>query len=169
MKLLSFSIVLIVVLSCNSVPDVVPATATLKAKYLVLDEKLSPQIIKCSEDIPNFLNMKEDDCSFKLGNSEYDIEEKYLVDKSGKISEYWVYHSEGPERFSLNKIKKDSILSIALLNDKQVITFTKDKKAIIDAKDTFEIEKVFLEEKMLVVKSKKNIPIRSRKFIYQFQ
>jgi hypothetical protein len=169
MKLLTFSLLLLTLLACSTTPDVVPTTAKIKAKFLVLDEKLSPQIIKCSEDIPNFLNMKADDCSFKLGNSEFDIEEKYLLDKKGAISEYWVYHSEGPERFSLSKIKQDSTLSTALLNDKQGISFTKNKKAIVDSKDTFEIEKVFLEEKMLVVKSNKNIPIRSRKFIYQFQ
>lgn len=169
MKILCFSLLSCILFACSTTPDVVPVSAKMKAKYLVLDEKLSPQIIKCSENISNFLQMKPDECSFKLGNSEFDIEEKYLLDKNGNISEYWVYHSEGPERFNLNKITQDSVLSTALLKENNGVKFTKDRKFVVDKTDTFEIEKVFLEEKMVVVKSKKHIPIRSRKFIYQFQ
>ena len=74
MKLIPIILILLCTISCTN--NHLKPNTQIVAKYITLDEKLSPKHTKCSSDIKQFEKMNEYDCSFLIENNEFDIESK---------------------------------------------------------------------------------------------
>lgn len=147
-------LIFIFFMSCSQRPEVqAPAGAVVIAKYQVLNEYLSPAHYKCAEPAVEFLQMDPYDCSFRLGRSEFDIEYKILFDTLGRTMSYWRYLPEGPLVYSITDLEKDTVLRNALHINAGHIRISANRQHIIDGKDTFQMEEVFVKEKLLLVRS----------------
>jgi hypothetical protein len=137
------------------------------AKYVVLDEELSPDHVKCVEEIKEFLKMDVNDCSFLLDNKEFDIEEKFVLDNSGQLKEYWRYKPMGPLTYDLEDLRSDKKFSDMIGADKIKINSSPDQ--IFDSGDTLIIEKIYHEEKLIFVERKSELKNKQRRLIFEFE
>ncbi|PKB45222.1 hypothetical protein AX016_3460 [Cellulophaga sp. RHA19] len=85
----------------------VPKSARITVKYRVLDEEISPNNINCAYRVASYLQMKDNDCSFKIEEFEFDIERKYVLNSNGSLKEYWMYLAEGPLTYSMEQLNDD--------------------------------------------------------------
>lgn len=155
--------------SCASQKDyTISQNAFVVSKYLVLDEKLSPQITNCARAIPDFKDF-DNDCSFLLDKMEFDVQEKYNVDTYGKLKEYLRYKSEGALFYTLEDLKTDTIYYNSLGLKNFNLAFSEDKKYIIDSSDTLEIERIFPNEKLIFTKRTSKQIEDKRRVIYQYE
>ena len=137
------------------------------AKYVVLDEELSPDHVKCEDDIKEFLKMDDLDCSFLVDNQEFDIEEKFVIDHNGRLKEYWDYRPMGPLIYDLKELIADQKFAELIRADKIRITSSSDY--IFDSGDTLKIEKIYQEEKLIFVERNSDLRNKHRRLIFEFE
>ena len=137
------------------------------AKYIVLDEELSPDHVKCEDEIKEFLKMDDLDCSFLLDNQEFDIEEKFVLDNNGQLKEYWNYKPMGPLTYDLKDLKADQKFSDLIGAGNIRITSSSDY--IFDSGDTLKIEKIYQEEKLIFVERTSELRNKHRRLIFEFE
>src|SRR5690606_1984524 len=94
-------------IGCTENKSELPKSSKISAKYIVLDEKISPNNINCSDKSVPYLKLQNNDCSFSIENYEFDIEKKYLIDNNGNLNEFWTYRSEGPLTYSIDELNQD--------------------------------------------------------------
>jgi hypothetical protein len=166
-KIHSF-LLLMLALSCQSIVDTIPEHMVISSKYIVLDENKSANHVKCNNNTPPFLKMEESDCSFKLRNMEFDISRKFKIDKQGKIIEFWRYLPEGPLVYTLNDIVKDKGIEEEIEYQKFAVKISNDRRWIIDNIDTTEIETIFIEEKLILMKQNNKLQKKGLRIIYSY-
>jgi len=169
MKIPHFLFLICLIQSCSKTIQQLPPNAKLSAKYVVLDETLSPGNVKCSEDIKAFDEMGENDCSFILKEFEFDIEDKFVLDDKGTVAEFWNYLSEGPVTYSINELKLDTSLFNSIGGNRLLVMSSSDGSAIIDSGDTMKIEQVFPDEKLVFVELDPSLKKNGRRFIYEYK
>jgi hypothetical protein len=145
-----------------------PVHARITAKYRVLDERMSPDFVKCAEKRKEFLQAGPYACSFKLSGLEFVIERKFVLDSSGHLLEYWPYHAEGPEIYTQQDLARNPSLRREEGLDDFHITFI-GTKAIADGLDTVEITRVFPKERLLFTRRSAQDSLNGRRLIYQYQ
>jgi hypothetical protein len=143
--------------------------AQIIAKYQTLDEIISPNHYKCSDIVKDFKKVGEYDCSFKIDNYEFDIEKKFILDKNGNIKEYWTYLAEGPLTYNLQELKSDEKFLESIGGIELNITFLKDRIHILDKRDTLEIEKVFSEQKLILIKQSAEMKKDGRRLLFEYK
>ncbi len=163
-----FFLSFLLLMNCETVTDFQLSDCYISAKYIVHDEWTSPQITNCAEDISSFLEMKEYDCSFKLREKEFDIEDKYVYNQSGSATEFWDYKSEGPMIYKSENVDLDKFLDAEIGLSNNIVSIA-DEKKIIDNGETLIIEKIYFEEKLIVAQQTKELKKDNRRFIYEFQ
>ena len=164
-RLLLLILVLSLNQSCKGTENELPQSSKIIAKYSVLDEKISVNNINCSEKSVPFINMKENDCSFSIGNYEFDIEKKYIFDENGNLKEFWKYLSEGPLTYSLNQLNEDITYKKYENLDNLNVQVSTNRTEIIDTKDALKIEKIFKSEKLILMQNLEN---KGRRILYEY-
>ena len=158
-------IVLVLNFSCTNSKIELPQSCELTAKFIVLDEKLSPDYRNCSDTSVPYLKLQKNDCSFSIGNYEFDILRKYLIDEEGYLKEYWTYKSEGPLTYSVDELNQDRQFKKSENLDNFNVRIAKNRTEIIDAKDTLQIEEIFKSEKLILIKRSEN---NGQRVLYEF-
>jgi hypothetical protein len=165
---LIFSLFLFI--GCNEkVENVLDNSTELIAKYQTLDEKISPNHSKCSDIVHEFEKMDKYDCSFKIDNYEFDIEKKFVLDKNGNLNEYWTYKAEGPLTYSLEELESDPKFLEIIGGTELNITLSQDGKYIWDNGDTLEIEKIFSDQNLILIKQSGNIKRNGRRLLFEYK
>lgn len=165
-KTLKFIFILFLNQSCKDNKTELPNSLKIVTKFIVLDEKISPNFINCSENSVPFLEMKENNCSFSVGNYEFDIEKKYLIGQNGNLMEFRNYLPEGAITYSLAQLNSDKKLKKYENLEKFNVLLSKSGTEIIDTNDTLKIEQVFKSEKLLLMKNAKSI---GRRTLYEYE
>ncbi|AUC79979.1 hypothetical protein CW736_11655 [Nonlabens sp. MB-3u-79] len=165
-KILLLILILFLNQSCKDNKTELPNSIKIITKFKVLDEKISPNNMNCSEKSVPFLKMKENDCSFSIGIYEFDIEKKYLIDENGNLKEFWKYLSEGPLTYSLSQLNSDKKYKKYENLEKFNVRVSKSGTEIIDTNDTLRIEQIFKSEKLILMKKSENI---GRRILYEYE
>lgn len=139
----------------------------LIAKYVVRDENVSPDFHHCSHEIKEFVKMDIHDCSFLLANQEFDIHEKFILDRSGKLKEYWVYRPMGPLTYDLSDLRADKKFSDLIRADKVKIKSSSEQ--IFDSGDTLKIEKIYYDEGLILVEKNPDQTEKQQRLIFEFE
>ena len=158
-------IILFLNFSCVENKIELPQSSKITAKFRVLDENISPDYNNCSDKSVPYLKMKENDCSFSIGNYEFDILRKYLIDIDGNLKEFWTYGSEGPVTYSVDELNQDIKFKKSENLEKFNVQISKNRIEIIDLSDTLKIEQIFKREKLILIKSTEN---NGRRTLYEF-
>ena len=160
MKKLFKILYIFILASCSNQYSEIPDNAKIIAKYIVHDEKSSPNLSNCSNEKNDFLHIKKYDCSFIMDNYEFDIEDKYVFNDHGEFIEFWNYLAEGPVVTKIEDLKKDSNYLSSIGGKKINAKWGKDKKIIIIGEDSLTIEQIFPKYKLIWItqdfKAKKN-------------
>ncbi|WP_338767973.1 hypothetical protein WAF17_06810 [Bernardetia sp. ABR2-2B] len=166
--LVIFALLFLFSCTANQGDYTIPTDAYIVAKFVVLDEKLSPKNQNCVAEINNFKKFDfHKHCSFLLEEMEFDIDEQYIFDKSGELIGYLDYKSEGAIIYSWENSENLSDWDSLYQNNKH--SFLEDKKYIIDSSDTLEIERIFSDEKLIFTKRTQKQIEDSRRVIYQYE
>lgn len=139
------------------------------AKYQTLDETISPAHAKCSDEIKVFDKMNAYDCSFRLGNDEYDIEKKFILDERSTLKEYWVYKSEGPLIYQIDELRLNPAFLKSIGNTKWYVDILGNGQQIVCSGDTLTIEKVFSKEKLILIKQGESIKKAKRRIFFEYE
>jgi hypothetical protein len=166
---LNITIVVVIILlfgACNSNEKTSekhpPSKAKISTKFILISSGL------CYQDkIKSFTKMKTHDCMFTLDEETYTIRSKCILDKEGKINSYWSYLPEGPDIHSFEELKNDPNFFEYIGGEDLNIKIIDN--IIIDGIDTFRIEKIRTEEKLIFVKSKTQLNEMIQRAIYQYQ
>ncbi|MEP5600131.1 MAG: hypothetical protein ABJL44_03825 [Algibacter sp.] len=51
--------------------------------------------------------MQKNDCPLSIGNYEFHIEKKYMIDNNGNLKEFWTYLSEESLTYSVDLLNQD--------------------------------------------------------------
>lgn len=145
-----------------------PAVPLMVAKYRVLDERLSPANVTCSNPVLGFLLAGPNACSFRVGGLEFDIKDKYEVDATGHLRTYWSYHSEGPVAHSLAELQQDEPYAQQVGVATFHVELLAGSWAVVDSGDTLAVETHYPKEKLLLAKRNAHTPAGYR-LIYQYQ
>lgn len=146
----------------------IPTDAYIVSKFLVRDEFSSPKITTCPHEIPDFKEFTNE-CSFLLAGMEFDIQQRFNVDRNGVLEEFLTYKSEGALHYSLKNLEAYTTYYNNLGLKDFNLSFSKDKKYIIDSFDTLEIERIFPNEKLIFTKRTQKQIEDNRRVIYQFE
>ncbi|WP_299097646.1 hypothetical protein [uncultured Winogradskyella sp.] len=155
-KFLILVLILVLNIGCSPNKSEIPESSKISVKYRVLDEKISPNNRNCSDKSVPYLKLENNDCSFSIGNYEFDIEKKYLIDNNGNLKEFWTYLSEGPLTYSVDELNQDMKFKKHENLEKFNVRISKNRTEIIDAKDTLKIEQIFKNEKLILIERKEN-------------
>lgn len=170
MKNLQLIFFFLATISCNQIKqESLASNIQIITKYQTLDEERSPNHHKCSEEIKTFTKMDKYDCSFRLGNFEFDIEKKFNLDESGNLREYWTYLPEGPLTYNLTQLKSDPKFLKSIGGTELNIHLLENNNQIIDKGDTLTIEKIFPNEKLILIEKKGNTKINGRRIIFLYK
>ena len=151
--------------SCIINKNALPRYSKITAKYIVLNEKISPDFVNCSDKSVPFSQMQGNDCSFSIGNYEFDILKKYLIDNNGDLQEFWAYISEGPLTYSVDELNQDMKFKKYENLDRFNVRIAKNRTEIIDTKDTLQIEKIFKSDKLILIINSEN---KERRILYEY-
>ena len=170
MKVIQIIFILLTIFSCNrQVTNSLNSGIKIIVKYQTLDENISPDHIKCSDEIRAFDKMNEYDCSFRLGNDEYDIEKKFILDERSILKEYWVYKSEGPLIYQIAELKSDSDFLKSIGNTKWYVDILGNGRQIVCNGDTLTIERVFSKERLILIKQGESIKKTRRRMFFEYK
>lgn len=153
--------------SVNQENYTIPKDAYIISKYSTFDEigfKL------CADDSPNFEDFNyEKDCAFILDEKEYGLSRQFRANNKGEFIEYVHYLPEGSLFHSLKDLEADTTYYNLLGLKNFNLSFSEDKKYIIDSSDTLEIECVFPNEKLIFTKKTSKQIENKRRVIYQYE
>lgn len=158
-------VLLVLNLSCVENKTELAQASKITVKYSVLNEEISPNFINCSDKSIPFSERQENDCSFSIGNYEFDIKEKYLIDERGNLKEYWRYLSEGPLTYTIDELNQDLKFKNSLNIDDFKVGVANNGSEIIDSKDTLKIERVFKSAQLILMVNEKN---NDRRIFYEY-
>ncbi|MEP2446242.1 MAG: hypothetical protein ABJI69_03355 [Balneola sp.] len=137
------------------------------AKYVVLDEELSPSHYNCQDEVKEFLKMDKLDCSFLVDKQEFDILEKFVLDNNGQLKEYWNYKPMGPLTYELKDLRADQKFSDMIGVEK--IKINSSPEQVFDSGDTLEIEKIYHKEKLIFVERTSELRKKNLRLIFEFK
>ena len=148
---------LLVLTNCQKAIEL-PNNAKLTAKYVVFEDSISSKIIKDLKKVKEFDKKNEDyKQPFKLDGKIYEFETEYKLGSNDSLKHLieHVFHSFkysdfGMKKYSWNKEAKRT------LGLRFFLKFSDSREEIIDSKDTLEIDKVYLKEKLIFVKPQRN-------------
>ncbi len=170
MKNIQILFILLVILGCNKKEkNTLSSSTQIIVKYKTLDEWMSPKHIKCSDKIKEFKKMGKYDCSFQLRNFEFDIEEKFILNKNGNIKEYWWYKSEGPLTYKIEELESDPRFLEGIGGAELNIKLLENRQQILDKGDTLIIERIFTEEKLILIKQKGDVKKDRRRILFEYK
>jgi hypothetical protein len=165
MKRYYIVLTLIIFFGCNNVE--VPENSKIVAKYVVLNEQISPLTKACAEDSPKqFTKMNSWDCSFKLEEYTFDVEKKLTLNDNGNMIKMAILPIEEYIDYTKYGISKDTTDYKKISGNDIIIKLSESRKTIVDYPDTLVIEKVFPNEKLIFVE---NTKIKGKRFIYQYK
>ena len=107
------------------------------------------------------------DCSFKVADYKFVIEEKILLDSLGNLKEYWKYYSEGPLTYTLRSLQADTTFFMSLAWH-QLRTNIVDRKSIIINSDTLSIERIFEREKLILLQQNARLKENRRRLLIAY-
>ena len=170
MKAITFLTFVIIFASGCSNPELhIPEGAILVAKYIVLDEDLSPIHHKCAEEVKPFDEMGTYDCSFTLEDYEFDIEDKFVLDGNGRLLAFWNYLSEGPVIHKKEDFESDQKYYEFIGGPDLLVKMSDDGKQIIDTGNTLTIERIFPKQKLLLMQRKPGYEREGRRVIFEYR
>lgn len=165
---LVFILITLLYVSCDENEISMPPNAKIKIKYVTLDEHLSPSHINCSTGSVPYLTMNQSDCSFELGNHEFDIEKAYLLDSTGNLRKFLKYGSEGPLTYTILDLDADPKYKKYEGLENFQVKIAENRKAIIDGNNSFLIEQIFEKERLIIVETSKNSKFEGRRVFYGY-
>lgn len=123
----------------------------------------------CHEDSKAFKNMGEYDCAFTIDKYKFTILDKFILDKKGKLKGYWNYLPEGPLTYNLEELKADPKLFNSVGGKNMTVRLLKNGYQIKDKGKILTIEKVFTDEKLILIKQKSYIKKRGMRILFQYK
>lgn len=140
---------------------VLPGDVRIVSRLIVHNEKNSPRLEKCGTG-KRFFKDAGSFCTFWLGNMEFDIEYKYVLNENGRIKEYWPYIAEGPYVI-------DDSLNLAQSVEKDFrIHLSNDREYVIDCGDTLAITHIFENEQLLFTERSPKTTA-GRRWVYHYR
>lgn len=163
-------IILTIIIGCNKLEErTFGSDIQIITKYQTLDEKLSPNHTKCSDEIRGYKEMGKYDCSFQVEDLEFDIEEKYLLDDNGNIKEYWTFKPEGPLTYKVEELKSDPKFLKSIGGTELNIKLLENRKQILDKGDTLTFERIFPKEKLILIMKKGDVNKSGRRILFEYK
>lgn len=150
----------------DNIENNLPEKIKLISRFNSIEQTADNGFNYCSHEIKPFEKMDTLDCAFKLDQMEYYLRDKYNYDSEGNLSSYWSYKSEGPLIYSKEQLKNDPKFLEYINGNSLSIRISNNQ--IIESKDTFEIERIFREEKLIFVAKKNEINAKFQ-IIYQYE
>lgn len=147
----------------------IPKNAKIIAKYVVHDEKHSPNLSKCSDLKNDFLVANKYDCTFTMEGYEFDIEDKYIFNEDGQFTEFWDYLSEGPVVSKIEKLKNDKNYLTSIDGENITVKWGINKKVIITERDTLKIDKIFPKYKLIWIEQDKETRKNGRRILIEYK
>lgn len=170
MKNIQILFILLIMFSCGEKEkNILESNVEITVKYQTLDEKNSPNNINCADEIREYKKMNKYDCSFQVEDFEFDIEKKYILDSNGNIKEYWRYKSEGPLIYKIDELKSDSKFLKYTGETELNIRLLENRQQILDKEDTLTIERIFQEEKLILIKKEGDIKKNGRRLLFEYK
>lgn len=161
---------LLVICSCTS--KKIGGNIQIKAILITLDEAISPNHVKCSDEVHYYDEMKPYECAFKIANYEFDIEDKFILDRTGRIVEFWNYLAEGPlinkrSAFEETAISWEDYLGL----DKGHfdIQFLKDRNTFLIDGDRLAVEAIFEAQGLILMQKNHNFHSKGRRIIFEYK
>ena len=147
--------ILLLLITCDREGTVLMDDIQVKSIFITLDEEISPQHIKCSEKIKHYDEMGVYDCAFRLAEYEFDIEDRFVLNKDGLVVEFCNYLPEGPV---VEKRKETKGLSWEKVVGLEVASFDiqlmENRQQFLMNQDTFQIALIFEEQGLILMQKK---------------
>jgi hypothetical protein len=163
-KIFGFVVLIYFIITSCKEKIVIPKNSKIIAKYVVFHDSISRKILDDLKDIKPFDKKNEDyKQPFKLDGKIYQFETECRLSSEGRLIrlDEHEYNSFNYSDLGLKKIK---IGNTETLGETILIKFSPSSRQIIDCKDTFEIENVYHNEKLIFVQRND-----SRINIYEYQ
>lgn len=154
---------------CTTENITLPENAKIKAMYVAHDEKHSPNLSKCSDIKNDFLVASKHACTFTMEGYEFDIEDKYIFNERGELTEFWNYLSEGPVVSKIEKLKNDKNYLTSIGGEHITVKWGINKKVIITEKDTFKIEKIFPTYQLIWIEQDQETKKNGRRILIEYR
>jgi hypothetical protein len=137
-----------------------PENTQIFAKHIVFNEQITSKVID-TNDAEEFTKRKEAHFEFKLNNKIYKSEFSLILYPNGTLHRLYKYCGDELEIYP--KIGLDTIK----INGAEIsIKLTKRGDQIIDLKDTFDIEKIYPKEKLILIRQQ---PFNKRIVFYEYK
>ena len=147
----------------------IPENSKITAKYVTLDDVASREGVWCEIDtIRFFRDMKVSDCIFKLQDLQFKIDDKFRIGEDGRLLEYINYLPMGPLSYDTSQLKADPLLTKSLNIGLFRVQISADKTQIIDHLDPCDIEKIYFEDRVVLMKQNDSLRRTHRRILYQF-
>jgi len=144
--------------------EILPKSKVI-AKYVVFEDSISSKLIDNLNAVKEFDNKRERDKSpFKLDGKFYKFEREFKLDSKGHLT-ILTEHNYYSFDYADYGIKK-TLIDRKTIGQTLLVKFSPSYKEVIDCKDTFEIEDIIPEKKLIFVKQKRK---DSRLFIYEYK
>ena len=170
MKIFPFIFTTVLLVACTKTPPQLPEGIVLIAKYIVLDEDLSPNHCwRCPEEVKPFEEMGDYGCSFTLGKYEFDMDDKFVLDEHGGISEFWNYLGEGPAIHTKKTFESDQKYFEYIGGPDFYVNIADGGSAIYDSGDTVVIDQIFPKQKLILMERKVGYEREGRRVIFEYR
>ena len=137
-----------------------PENTQIFAKHIVFNEQITAKVID-TNDAEEFTKRKEAHFEFKLYNKIYKSEFSLILYPNGTLHRLYRYCDDDLEIYP--KIVLDTI---KISGTEISIKLTKQGNQIIDLKDTFDIEKIYTKEKLILIRQQ---PYNKRIVFYEYK
>ncbi len=154
---------------CTTENITIPENAKITAMYIVHDEKHSPNLSKCSDIKNDFLVASKHPCTFTMEGYEFDIEDKYILNEHGELTEFWNYLSEGPVVSKIEELKNDKNYLKSIGGEHITVKWGINKKVIITEKDTLKIEKIFPTYQLIWIEQNEETKKNGRRILIEYR
>ncbi|MBP6754949.1 MAG: hypothetical protein KA210_02285 [Bacteroidia bacterium] len=158
-KALLLFLIICLAFSCNNKLKA-PDNMQIFAKHIVFNDSLT-SVITDTSDALEFTKKTEAHFVFKLSDKIYKSEFSLILYPNGTLHRLYKYCEDELEIYSKNQLD-----TIEIDGAEISIKLSKRGDQIIDVRDTFDIEKIFPKEKLILVKQQ---PYNKRIIFYEYK
>ena len=130
----------------------------ITARLQAVEVNDTDDYVFCNEEVKQYLEMEEYDCSFLIDETQYSLRSKSVYNEIGEVQSYCMYKSEGPIQIEREELVKDlKLMDLSGANDIPI----KLENSIVIGEDTLTIEKANQQLKLLFIASENNSALRT--------
>lgn len=167
MKSILLFILVILYTACKPSFTALPLDIKIISQCTTRDEKESPIFTNCAREIKSFDGTYN--CSFTLEGLEFDINKRFLFDKEGNLSAYWIYKAEGTLTYTIAELKQDPLFFQHIGDYKKNLRLSDNKRQLISNQYTLDIERIYTKQKLIMTKQHSELLQQNQRIFFEYE